>query len=44
VGIVAYTAYLGGKIIPEAPILQLKQPPPGLPPGVAAEKPDSTGG
>jgi uncharacterized membrane protein len=44
VGAVAYTAYLGGKIIHEAPILQLKQPPPGLPPGVAAEKQDSAGG
>ena len=41
-GTVAYTAYLGGKIIHEAPILQLKQPPPGLPPGIAAEKHDST--
>ena len=43
VGIVTYTAYLGGKIIHEAPVLQLKQPPPGLPPGIAAEKSDSTG-
>jgi uncharacterized membrane protein len=34
---VARTAYLGGKIIHEAPVLELKQPPPGLPPGVAAE-------
>ncbi|MEO8909739.1 MAG: DUF2231 domain-containing protein [Gemmatimonadaceae bacterium] len=34
---VARTAYLGGKIIHEAPILELKQPPPGLPPGVAAD-------
>ena len=42
--IVAYTAYLGGKIIHEAPILQLKEPPTGLPPGVAAPKPDSTNG
>jgi uncharacterized membrane protein len=40
---VAYTAYLGGKIIHEAPILQLTQPPAGLPPGIAAEKHDSTG-
>ena len=39
---VAYTAYLGGKIIHEAPVLQLQQPPPGLPPGVAADKRDST--
>ncbi len=38
---VARTAYVGGKIIHEAPILQLQQPPPGLPPGVAAEKHDS---
>jgi len=43
VGTVAYTAYLGGKIIHEAPILQLQQPPPGLPPGVATEKRDSAG-
>ena len=35
---VTYTAYLGGKIIHEAPIMELQQPPPGLPPGVAAEK------
>ncbi len=34
---VTYTAYLGGKIIHEAPVLQLKQPPPGLPPGIAAD-------
>jgi len=37
VGTVTYTAYLGGKIVHEAPILQLKQPPAGLPPGIAAE-------
>src|SRR5439155_24882531 len=43
VSIVARTAYLGGTIIHEAPVLQLKQPPPGLPPGVAAEKKDSAG-
>jgi len=41
-GTVTYTAYLGGKIIHEAPILNLKQAPPGLPPGIAAEKTDST--
>jgi len=35
---VTYTAYLGGKIIHEAPILELKQAPPGLPAGVTAEK------
>jgi hypothetical protein len=34
---VARTAYLGGKIIHESPILELHQPPPGLPPGIAAE-------
>src|SRR6266550_6730714 len=43
VAIVAYTAYLGGEIIHDAPILQLKQAPPGLPPGVAAEKSDTAG-
>lgn len=37
VGIVARTAYLGGKIIHEAPVLQLEQPPLGLPPGIAAD-------
>jgi uncharacterized membrane protein len=37
VGMVTYTAYLGGKIIHEAPILELKDAPPGLPPGVAAD-------
>jgi uncharacterized membrane protein len=37
VSAVAYTAYLGGKIIHEAPVLHLKEAPPGLPPGVAAE-------
>jgi len=39
VGTVAYTAFLGGKIIHEAPVLELKQAPSGLPPGVAAETP-----
>jgi uncharacterized membrane protein len=34
---VARTAYLGGKIIHEAHVLELQQAPPGLPPGVAAE-------
>lgn len=38
VGTVTYTAYLGGKIIHEAPILEVKQAPPGLPAGVAVEK------
>jgi uncharacterized membrane protein len=42
--IVAYTAYLGGRIIHDAPILQLKDAPPGLPPGVAAPKTDPTDG
>jgi len=42
VGTVTYTAYLGGKIIHEAPILEMKSPPPGLPVGVAAEKTEST--
>ena len=37
VSIVARTAYLGGKIIHDAPVLQLKEPPPGLPPGIAAD-------
>lgn len=35
VSTVARTAYLGGKIVHEAPVLELKIPPPGLPPGVA---------
>jgi uncharacterized membrane protein len=38
-GTVAYTAYLGGKIIHEAPILQLPTPPANLPPGIAAPPP-----
>ncbi len=42
VGTVTYTAFLGGEIIHEAPVLHLKDPPPGLPPGVAAVKGDST--
>jgi uncharacterized membrane protein len=37
VGTVTYTAFLGGKIIHESPVLQLNQPPPGVPPGVAAD-------
>jgi len=40
VATVTYTAYLGGKIIHEAPILELKQAPTGLPAGVGAEKAD----
>jgi uncharacterized membrane protein len=35
--VVARTAYLGGEIIHDAPVLQLKEPPPGLPPGIAAD-------
>ncbi|MEO8579406.1 MAG: hypothetical protein ABI469_04095 [Gemmatimonadales bacterium] len=42
VGTVTYTAFLGGKIIHEAPVLRLNEPPPGLPPGVAAVKGGST--
>jgi uncharacterized membrane protein len=34
-GSVAYAAYLGGKIIHDAPILGLPEAPPGLPPGIA---------
>ncbi len=37
VGTVTYTAYLGGKIIHEAPVLELKTAPAGLPPGVVAD-------
>ncbi len=37
VSVVARTSYLGGKIIHDAPVLKLKQAPPGLPPGVAAD-------
>jgi uncharacterized membrane protein len=32
---VAYTSYLGGKIIHDAPVLTLPTAPPGLPPGIA---------
>jgi uncharacterized membrane protein len=35
-GSAAYAAYLGGKIIHEAPVLSLPEAPPGLPPGIAA--------
>ncbi len=41
-GTVAYTAYLGGKIVHEAPILQLPTAPANLPPGVAT--PPQSGG
>ena len=37
VSLVTYTAFLGGKIIHESPVLQLTQPPAGLPPGIAAD-------
>lgn len=43
VSVVARTAYLGGKIIHDAPVLQLKQAPPGLPPGIAADTGQATG-
>ena len=38
---VTYTAYLGGKIIHDAPIMSVQQAPAGLPPGVAAPKESS---
>ena len=41
VSVVAYAAYLGGRIIHEAPILHLTQPPQGFSPGVAAGNSDS---
>lgn len=41
VGTVTYTAYLGGRIIHDAPILQVPTAPAGLPPGVAAPPHDS---
>jgi uncharacterized membrane protein len=37
VATVTYTAYLGGKIIHESPILEMKQPPPGLPTDVSVK-------
>jgi uncharacterized membrane protein len=37
VGMVTYTAFLGGKIMHESPVLKLTQPPPGLPPGIVAD-------
>ena len=36
VATVTYTAYLGGKIIHESPVLELHDAPTGLPPGVAS--------
>lgn len=43
VGTVSYTAYLGGKIVHDSPVLQMKQAPAGLPPAVSAELADSAG-
>jgi uncharacterized membrane protein len=40
---VTYTAYLGGKIIHDSPVFELKQAPAGLPLGTAAQLSDSTG-
>jgi hypothetical protein len=39
-GTVTYTAYLGGKIIHDAAVLELKQPPVGFTPQVATQPPD----
>jgi uncharacterized membrane protein len=45
VSTVARTAYLGGKIIHESPVLQLKDAPAGLPPAVVTDlKGDTTAG
>ena len=45
VSTVARTAYLGGKIIHESPVLQLKDSPAGLPPAVVTElRGDTTAG
>ncbi|MFL5637845.1 MAG: hypothetical protein ACJ78M_00585 [Gemmatimonadaceae bacterium] len=44
VGTVTYTAYLGGKIIHEAPVLQLKQPPALVPTSILNDKTASHGG
>jgi hypothetical protein len=42
---VARTAYLGGMIIHESPVLQLKDAPAGLPPAVVTElRGDTTAG
>jgi uncharacterized membrane protein len=43
VSVVARTAYLGGKIIHDAPVLQLKEPPSGLPPGIIADTSQKAG-
>jgi hypothetical protein len=40
----AYTSYLGGKIIHNAPILELPTAPAGLPPGIAAPARDTLRG
>ena len=37
VGTVTYTAYLGGKIIHESPVIELPSPPPGMTPSAATE-------
>jgi hypothetical protein len=44
VATVTYTAYLGGKIIHDAPVLELHEAPTGLPPGIASPSSDSTDG
>jgi uncharacterized membrane protein len=44
VATVTYTAYLGGKIIHEAPILELREAPAGVPAGIVAPGRDSTDG
>jgi uncharacterized membrane protein len=36
-GSVTYTAFLGGKVLHEAPVLSLKTAPAGLPPGIATK-------
>ena len=43
-GSVAWTAYLGGKIIHESPVLGLPAAPAGLPPGIATPPRDSAHG
>ncbi|MFN2636765.1 MAG: hypothetical protein ABR585_07055 [Gemmatimonadaceae bacterium] len=41
VGTVTYTAYLGGKIIHESPVLELQRPPEGFSPAIAADSVES---
>jgi uncharacterized membrane protein len=41
-GTVVYTAYLGGKIVHEAPVLGLPQAPAGLPPGIVTPSSDTS--